>query len=78
MPQVEILYYREGEDVPLLQWLDVRYRMLYFFHERAFAVISHGFSKQQVQVPPGEIDLAVRRRLRLRSNPTAHSFNPRS
>ncbi len=81
MPRVEILYYREGESVPLLQWLEqlpedamirclarlarlkalghelrrpdsdylrddiyelrvrhlnIRYRMLYFFHERTF------------------------------------------
>lgn len=58
--------------------LGVNFRMLYFFHERALVVVSHGFSKQRARVPPGEIDLAVRRRLQFRSNPTVHSFNPRS
>src|SRR5258708_6817687 len=32
-------------------------RMLYFFHGRTIAVVSHGFSKER-KIPPGEIEAA--------------------
>ena len=46
----------------------VNYRMLYFFHGRTAAVVSHGLVKERV-VPTGEIDLAVERRLRFERDP---------
>ena len=41
----------------------VHYRMLYFFHGRTAAVVSHGIVKERA-VPPKEIDLAVARKKR--------------
>ena len=53
----------------------VNYRMLYFFHGQEAVVVSHGFSKQQAQVPPREIDLALRRKAEFEKNPEAHTFD---
>src|SRR4029077_12454001 len=39
----------------------VNYRMLYFFHGNAAAVVSHGIVKEQ-ELPAKEIDLAVKRK----------------
>ncbi len=38
----------------------INYRILYFFHERTAAIVSHGLVKE-LQVPPREIDLAIQR-----------------
>jgi len=54
--------------------LGVRYRMIYFFHEREVVVVTHGFAKQQSRVPAGEIRLAVRRRRLVESDIQAHTF----
>ena len=37
----------------------VNFRMLYFFHGRTAAVVSHGFTKEK-KLPPGEIRVAAR------------------
>ena len=54
----------------------VHYRMLYFFHGRTAVVVSHGIMKEQ-QVPPREIDLAVKRKASFESNPEEHAFKKR-
>ena len=51
----------------------VQYRMLYFFHGQATAVISQGFIKRGAAVDPNEIDRAVNRKERFRENPEAHT-----
>ena len=53
----------------------VNYRMLYFFHGRTAAVVSHGIVKERA-VPPKEIDLAVARKKRFTANPKRHTFRP--
>ena len=50
----------------------VNYRMLYFFHGRTAAVISHGLEKED-QVPPGEIEKAIKRKRKFEQNPKAHT-----
>lgn len=50
----------------------VNYRVLYFFHDR-IAVISHGIVKEGT-VPPWEIDLAVKRKLRFAADPAKHTY----
>ena len=52
----------------------VRYRMLYFFHQKTTVVVSHGFSKQQAKVPKREIEVAIRRKKRFEEDPAAHTF----
>ena len=51
----------------------VRYRMLYFFHGNVAAVISHGMVKKTPEVPPKEIDRAIRRKQQFEQNPQRHT-----
>ncbi len=50
----------------------VNYRMLYFFHGRTVAVVSHGCTKERA-APKREIDAAVKRKERFRIDPKKHS-----
>jgi phage-related protein len=51
----------------------VHHRILYFFHGRAAAVVSHGLVKERA-VPPKEIDRAIERKKRFEANPAEHTF----
>ncbi len=51
---------------------NVNYRMLYFFHGRSIAVVSHGCTKERV-VPKREIIVAIERKDRFEANPKKHS-----
>jgi phage-related protein len=53
----------------------VNFRMLYFFHGRVAAVVSHGFDKEDV-IPPGEIKLALERMRKFVQDPHRHTFHP--
>jgi phage-related protein len=53
----------------------IHYRMLYFFHGRDVAVVSHGLTKER-RVPPREIDLAVGRKAKFEADPERHTFQP--
>ena len=53
----------------------VNLRMLYFFHGRAAAVVSHGFSKER-KIPPREIAAALGRMRKFREDPGRHTFTP--
>jgi len=50
----------------------INYRMLYFFHGRTAAVISHGLVKEAA-VPPKEIERALERKRKFEANPKAHT-----
>jgi|SRR5438270_5567369 len=50
----------------------VNYRVLYFFHGRVAAVISHGLAKEQ-RVAPKEIERAIDRKQKFEMNPGAHT-----
>lgn len=51
----------------------INYRILYFFYENTAAVVSHGIVKEK-QVPPGEIDRAVKRRSKFMSDPKRYTY----
>jgi phage-related protein len=51
----------------------VNYRMLYFFHGRTAAVISHGCTKERI-VPVREIDLAIQRKGKFEKAPERHTY----
>lgn len=53
----------------------VRLRMLYFFHEKETAVITHGFHKDTAKVPPIEIKRAKERRLKFQEDSKVHVFS---
>jgi len=48
------------------------YRILYFFHGRTVAVLSHGIVKER-RVPPKDIELAIQRRCRFVEKPDVHT-----
>jgi phage-related protein len=50
-----------------------RGQVQYFFHGNVSVVISHGLTKER-EVPSTEIDLAIRRKARLESDPGSHTF----
>lgn len=52
----------------------VQYRMLYFFHARGGAVLTHGFIKKGSKVPAGEIDKAIEFRKRFLADPARHTY----
>ena len=51
----------------------VNYRMLYFFHGRTAAVVSHGLVKEAA-VPLKEIEKAIERKRKFARNPKAHTY----
>lgn len=52
----------------------VNYRMLYFFHGKVAAVLSHGVVKED-RVPPKAIDWARERKKTFEANPALHTFS---
>lgn len=55
----------------------VNYRILYFFHGTAAAVLSHGLQKEQA-VPDRDIELAVRRKRKFVLAPKRHTWEEQS
>jgi phage-related protein len=51
----------------------MNYRMLYFFHGRVAAVLAHGLVKEG-EVPPHEIEVAIRRKRMFELNPERHTY----
>jgi len=51
----------------------IHYRMLYFFYGRTAVVVSHGVVKER-NVPPREIDLALKRKRAFEADPRKHAF----
>ncbi len=66
-------YLRDGIYELRASYQGVHYRMLYFFHGRMAVVVSHGIVKERA-VPPREIDLAVRRKVKFEADPRQHTF----
>ena len=66
-------YLRDGIYELRISHRGIQHRILYFFHGRVAAVLSHGLVKEQA-VPPGEIALAVRRKNRFESAPGRHTY----
>jgi phage-related protein len=58
-----------------VRFFQVNYRMLYFFHGRDAAVVSHGLSKERT-IPPGDIRLALGRKRKFEQDPERHTFSP--
>lgn len=54
-------------------WRGQNYRILYFFHGAAVAVLCSGLVKESV-VPVAEIDRAAARRATFLANPRAHTL----
>jgi phage-related protein len=52
---------------------NANYRILFFFHGRGTAVLSHGLVKED-RVPTNEINRAVERKYQFDRDPTRHTF----
>jgi phage-related protein len=50
----------------------MNYRILYFFHGKEVAVVSHGLVKEAA-VPNNEIDKAIERKKKFETDPKAHT-----
>lgn len=66
-------YLRDGIYELRVKFQKIRYRMLYFFHGKERAVITHGITKQTDRVPPQEIERAVEMKKRYEEDPDSHS-----
>ena len=62
------------DEIHELRWKaeGVQFRVLYFFY-KGKAVLSHGIKKES-EVPPKEIDIAVRRREMFEKNPNKRAY----
>lgn len=69
-PEADIL--RDGIYELRVGLQHVNYRMLYFFHGRTAAVVSHGLVKE-AEVPAKEIEKAIERRRKFEKNPKVHT-----
>jgi phage-related protein len=66
-------YLRDGIYELSISLQGIQHRILYFFHGHAVAVLSHGLIKER-NVPPKEIELALRRKRRFEAAPEAHTY----
>ena len=70
-PEADIL--RDGIYELRVRLGTTNYRMLYFFHGRVAAVLAHGLVKES-EVPPRDIEIAIRRKLKFEIDPDRHTF----
>lgn len=66
-------YLRDGIYELRASFQSVNYRILYFFHGKTTAVLSHGLTKEQL-VPPKDIDHALERKRKFESHPERHTL----
>lgn len=52
----------------------VNYRILYLFHGRDVAILSHALTKEDV-VPRADIERAIQRRMRYEKDPKSHTYS---
>lgn len=66
-------YLRDGIYELRVRLRRINYRILYFFHGSAAAVVTHGVIKERI-VPPQEIERAIRRMEQFVIDPVQHSY----
>jgi phage-related protein len=66
-------YLRDGIHELRANHAGVNLRMLYSFR-KCDAVVTHGLVKQRPDVPPGDIDLAIRRMKTVDNDPEKHTY----
>ena len=72
-PEADFL--RDGIYELRASYQGVNYRMLYFFAGRAVVVVSHGLTKER-QIPPREIDQAIKRKNLVEAEFDRFTFRP--
>lgn len=72
-PEADFL--RDGIYELRASYQGVHYRMLYFFAGQAVVVLSHGLTKER-EVPPREIDRAIKRKKLVEGDFRRYTFRP--
>jgi len=67
-------YLRDGIYEFRISLQGIHYRILYFFQGRTAAVLAQGIRKER-EVPPREIELAIRRKNMFLANPELHTHS---
>lgn len=70
-PQADLL--RDGIYELRVRVGRMNYRVLYFFHGRGVAILSHGLTKEKT-VPKADIQRALERKQRFEADPQAHTY----
>jgi phage-related protein len=66
-------YLRDGIHELRIRHGHVNYRILYFFHGQAVAILAHGLTKED-EVPNAEIERAIQRKEAFTKDPAKHSY----
>jgi len=67
-------YLRDGIYELRIGLQGIHSRVLYFFHGKNIAVVSHGIVKEDA-VPPRQIELALRRKHHYELDPESHTYS---
>ena len=66
-------YLRDGIHELRIRHGHVNYRILYFFHGQAVAILAHGLTKED-EVPNADIERAIQRKEAFAKDPAKHSY----
>jgi hypothetical protein len=66
-------YLRDGIHELRIRHGHVNYRILYFFHGQAVAILAHGLTKED-EVPNADIERAILRKEAFAKNPAKHTY----
>jgi len=67
-------YLRDGIHELRIRHGHVNYRILYFFHGQAVAILAHGLTKDD-EVPNADIERAIQRKEAFATNAAKHSYS---
>lgn len=67
-------YLRDGIYELRAKHIRVQYRILYFFSGQNVAILAHAITKDEDQVPDGELERAIQRKAQFESNPAVHTY----
>lgn len=67
-------YLRDGIYELRAKHVRVQYRILYFFHGKNIAILTHAMTKEESQVPVNEIDRAIQRKVLFEASPKIHTY----
>ena len=67
-------YLRDGIHELRIRHGHVNYRILYFFHGQAVAILAHGLTKED-EVPNADIERAIQRKEAFAKDPAKHSYS---
>ena len=66
-------YLRDGIHELRIRQGHVNYRILYFFHGQAVAILAHGLTKGD-EVPNADIERAIQRKKAFAKDPAKHTY----